>query len=103
MTIGLAVFAGRFRYVEVLFLRTTMVAIFVLSGGTTWFKGVGKRAAPAFEFPVRNIFTVGAKRFVAKKTWPSRQDQRGRVSSPRCCAWFRTSREMVGWTRCRTS
>ena len=67
VTIGLAVFAGRFRYVEVLFLRTTMVAIFVLSGGTTRFKGVGERAALAFEFPVRNTFTVGAKRFRCKE------------------------------------
>ena len=49
VTIGLAVFAGLFRYVEVLF------------------QGVGKRAAPAFEFPVRNIFTVGAKRFRCKE------------------------------------
>ena len=42
-----------------------MVAIFVLSCGTTRFKGVGERAAPAFEFPVRNILTVGQSTLLA--------------------------------------
>ena len=44
-------------------IRKDLHANVVFSGGTTIFQGIGERVTLAFEFPVGNIISVGAKRF----------------------------------------